>query len=125
MPPDSPPNASREVLDSAVDTGIIMLDVDDTITGCSKGAEALLGWWQDEILGKTLVAIFPPEAGAAALLEAELTDARTKGKGSGEGWRLQKGGGRIWAVDAAVQPQRLDDEGVPLNRAVSPPDRPW
>ncbi|WP_245460565.1 GAF domain-containing protein [Rhizobium leguminosarum] len=68
------------------------------MTGWSKGAEALLGWSQDEMLGKTLVAIFPPEGGAAVLLEAELADARSRGKGSGEGWRLQKGGGRIWAV---------------------------
>ncbi|TCR67856.1 ATP-binding protein [Rhizobium sp. BK376] len=93
-----PAERLQQVLDSAVDTGIIMLDVDGTITGWSKGAEALLGWSQDEMLGKTLVAIFPPEGGAATLLEAELADARFKGKGSGEGWRLQKDGGRIWAV---------------------------
>ncbi|MBP2561913.1 PAS domain S-box-containing protein [Neorhizobium galegae] len=92
-----PAERLQQVLDSAVDTGIIRLDVNGTITGWSKGAEALLGWSQDEMLGETLVAIFPPE-GAAALLGAELAYARSKGKGSGEGWRLQKGGGRIWAV---------------------------
>jgi PAS domain S-box-containing protein len=96
--PRFPAERLQQVLDSAVDTGIIMLDIDGTITGWSKGAESLLGWSQEEMLGKTLVAIFPPEGGAAALLEAELADARSKGKGSGEGWRLQKDGGRIWAV---------------------------
>ncbi|MBB3527100.1 ATP-binding protein [Rhizobium sp. BK456] len=103
-----PAERLQQVLDSAVDTGIIMLDVDGTITGWSKGAETLLGWSQDEMLSKTLVAIFPPEGGAAALLEAELTDARSKGKGSGEGWRLQKGGGRIWAVGETTP--IMDDE---------------
>lgn len=103
-----PAERIQQVLDSAVDTGIIMLDVDGIITGWSKGAEALLGWSQDEMLGKTLVAIFPPEGGAAALLEAELTDARTRGKGSGEGWRLQRGGGRIWAVGETTP--IMDDE---------------
>ncbi|MBB3564365.1 PAS domain S-box-containing protein [Rhizobium sp. BK512] len=103
-----PAERLQQVLDSAVDTGIIMLDVDGIITGWSKGAEALLGWSQDEMLGKTLVAIFPPEGGAAALLEAELTDARTRGKGSGEGWRLQRGGGRIWAVGETTP--IMDDE---------------
>ncbi|MEF3131102.1 PAS domain-containing protein [Rhizobium sp. 268] len=63
-----PAERLQQVLDSAVDTGIIMLDVDGTITGWSKGAETLLGWSQDEMLSKTLVAIFPPEGGAAALL---------------------------------------------------------
>ncbi|MDF0663651.1 MULTISPECIES: ATP-binding protein [unclassified Rhizobium] len=103
-----PAERLQQVLDSAVDTGIIMLDADGTITGWSKGAETLLGWSQDEMLGKTLVAIFPPEGGAAALLEAELTDARSRGKGSGEGWRLQKGGGRIWAVGETTP--IMDDE---------------
>ncbi|MDR9762863.1 ATP-binding protein [Rhizobium redzepovicii] len=103
-----PAERLQQVLDSAVDTGIIMLDGDGTITGWSKGAETLLGWSQDEMLGKTLVAIFPPEGGAAALLEAELTDARSRGKGSGEGWRLQKGGGRIWAVGETTP--IMDDE---------------
>jgi PAS domain S-box-containing protein len=103
-----PAERLQQVLDSAVDTGIIMLDADGAITGWSKGAEALLGWSQDEMLGKTLVAIFPPEGGAAALLDAELADARSKGKGSGEGWRLQKGGDRIWAVGETTP--IMDDE---------------
>jgi len=37
----SPAERLQQVLDSAVDAGIIMLDVDGTITGWSKGAEGL------------------------------------------------------------------------------------
>jgi PAS domain S-box-containing protein len=93
-----PAERLQQILDSAIDTGIITLDVAGTITGWSKGAERLLGWAQKEMLGKTLVEIFPREDGAETMLAAELADARFKGKGGGEGWRLRKDGGRIWAV---------------------------
>ncbi|TCR96298.1 ATP-binding protein [Rhizobium sp. BK418] len=106
---DFPAKRLQQILDSAVDTGIIMLDLEGIITGWSKGAERLLGWSQTEMLGQTLVAIFPPEDGAAALLATELADARSKGKGSGEGWRLQKDGGRIWAVGETTP--ILNDDG--------------
>lgn len=93
-----PAERFQQILDSAIDTGIITLDVNGTITGWSKGAEALLGWSEGDMLGKTLVAIFPPEDGPASVLAAELENARLNGRGSGEGWRLTKGGDRIWAV---------------------------
>lgn len=100
MNPPMPFPAERlqQILDSAVDTGIITLDAEGTITSWSKGAERLLGWSQEEMLGKTLVKIFPREDGAETMLAAELADARLKGKGGGEGWRIRKDGGRIWAV---------------------------
>nr|WP_314093010.1 ATP-binding protein [uncultured Shinella sp.] len=93
-----PAERFQQILDSAIDTGIITLDVNGTITGWSKGAETLLGWSEGDMLGKTLVAIFPPEDGPASILAAELENARLNGRGSGEGWRLTKGGDRIWAV---------------------------
>ncbi|WP_432416782.1 ATP-binding protein [Rhizobium leguminosarum] len=93
-----PAERLQQILDSAVDTGIIMLDPGGIVAGWSKGAERLLGWSQDEMLGKTLIGIFPPEDGGSAVLAAEISDARSKGKGSGEGWRLKQDGGRIWAV---------------------------
>ena len=93
-----PTDRLQQVLDSAIHTGVITLDPDGVITSWSKGATHLLGWTEAEMLGKTLVEIFPPEEGASDLLAIELEDARTNGKGGGEGWRLRRDGGRIWAV---------------------------
>jgi PAS domain S-box-containing protein len=93
-----PADRLQQILSSAIDTGIITLDAEGAITSWSKGAEKLLGWSQEEMIGRTLIEIFPSEEGAADLLAAELTDARLKGKGEGEGWRVRKNGGRIWAV---------------------------
>ncbi|MHC2569561.1 PAS domain-containing protein [Rhizobium leguminosarum] len=53
-----PAERLQQILNSAVDTGIITLDAEGNITSWSKGAESLLGWSQEEMLGKTLIEIF-------------------------------------------------------------------
>jgi PAS domain S-box-containing protein len=58
-----------------MDAGIVTLDAEGSITGWSKGAERLLGWSREEMIGKKLIEIFPAEAGAADLLAAELASA--------------------------------------------------
>ncbi|KKZ83991.1 histidine kinase [Rhizobium phaseoli] len=93
-----PAERLQQILDSAVDTGIIILDVDGIVISWSKGASNLLGWTEDEMLGKTLLEIFPADKDAAGLLATELADAKVNGKGGGEGWRFRKDGSKIWAV---------------------------
>ncbi|NKF33001.1 PAS domain S-box protein, partial [Pseudomonas sp. BGM005] len=73
-------------------------DVDGIVISWSKGASNLLGWTEDEMLGKTLLEIFPADKDAAGLLATELADAKVNGKGGGEGWRFRKDGSKIWAV---------------------------
>ncbi|RUX32398.1 response regulator [Mesorhizobium sp. M2A.F.Ca.ET.042.01.1.1] len=86
----------RQILDSAVDTGIIILNEDGVITAWSEGARRILGWTESEMLGQTLARIFPPES--EALLAQELSDARLHGRGGSEGWRQRQDGTRFWAV---------------------------
>ncbi|PDS99875.1 histidine kinase [Rhizobium sp. S9] len=93
-----PAKRLQQILDSAVDTGIIILDPHGIVVSWSKGASNLLGWTEDEMLGKTLLEIFPADKDAAGLLATELADAKANGKGGGEGWRFRKDGSKIWAV---------------------------
>jgi PAS domain S-box-containing protein len=88
----------RQILDSAIDTGIITMDADGIVTAWSAGARNILGWSEEEMLGQTLERVFPPEEGGASLFEAEISSARSQGRGGGEGWRVRKDGSRIWAV---------------------------
>ncbi|OWV73805.1 histidine kinase [Rhizobium sp. R339] len=106
-----PAERLQQILDSAVDTGIIILDVDGIVVSWSKGASNLLGWTEDEMLGKTLVGIFPAEKDAASLLATELADAKANGKGGGEGWRFRKDGSKIWAVGETT-PLFADGQGL-------------
>lgn len=87
-----------QILHSASETAIITMDVDGAITGWSEGAFRILGWTEDEMLGRTLTGIFPNDDGGQTLFKAEITDALSKGKGGSEGWRLRKNGERFWAV---------------------------
>ncbi len=87
----------RQILDSAVETGIITMDRSGTVTGWSAGATAILGWAETEMLGQSLARIFPAEGGAAQLA-AEIADAEGRGRGGHEGWRVRKGGNRVWAI---------------------------
>lgn len=57
-----PAERLQQILDSAVDTGIIILDPHGIVVSWSKGASNLLGWTEDEMLGKTLLEIFPAHA---------------------------------------------------------------
>jgi PAS domain S-box-containing protein len=85
----------RQIVQSANETAIISTDRQGRVTSWSKGAGRILGWSEDEMLGRSLDCLFSdPEQ-----LGRELRDAEAQGQGGGEeGWRLCKGGGRIWAV---------------------------
>jgi PAS domain S-box-containing protein len=86
----------RQILHSAVETGVVTLDLAGRVTGWSEGACHLLGWKEPEMLGQRLDRIFLENERSA--LQAELAEAAEKGRGSHEGWRLRKDGARIWAV---------------------------
>jgi PAS domain S-box-containing protein len=88
----------RQVLDSAVETGIITLNLKGIITGWSEGAHRILGWTEAEATGQSLSIIFPPEGGGARQWEIEMSAAVQNGRGGHEGWRLRKNGSRFWAI---------------------------
>jgi PAS domain S-box-containing protein len=88
----------RQILHSATETGVITLDLDGRVTGWSEGARHLLGWTEEEMLGVPLTRIFPVPGDDIDPLRPELADAREKGIGSSEGWRVRKDGRQFWAI---------------------------
>ena len=108
--PSSRPNAItasewRQIVQSATDTGIISTDRSGRVTSWNEGACRLLGWTEEEMLGQTLERLFEdPEQ-----ITHEFDEAESRGRGGAEGWRLKKGGGRLWAA-GEMSPIR-DDSG--------------
>lgn len=88
----------RRILNRAVETAIITIDAAGVVTGWSEGARQILGWSEADMLGQSLGKIFPPEEGGEQLLRSEIEQARLKGIGSAEGWRLRSSGERFWAI---------------------------
>ena len=99
----------RQILDSAIDYAIIATNLDGRITRWNRGAEQILGWTEQEMLGHAVERIVPPEARAAGGMSTELERALATGRGTGEGWRVRKSGERFWA-HGEMTPLR-DDQG--------------
>ncbi|HEX8064607.1 MAG TPA: ATP-binding protein, partial [Allosphingosinicella sp.] len=97
----------RQIVQSATDTGIISTDRSGRVTSWNQGAARLLGWTEEEMLGQTLERLFEDPAQIAR----EIDEAETHGRAGAEGWRLKKGGGRLWAA-GEMSPIRNDSGAI-------------
>ncbi|MFL6708413.1 MAG: PAS domain S-box protein, partial [Massilia sp.] len=103
---------NRQILDSAVDSAIIAIDLDGLVTRWNEGARRLLGWTEEAMLGSPLDRIFTPEDQARHLIGTEMRAALAKGVGNDERWHVRQSGERFWAA-GEVTPL-LSDEGVAI-----------
>jgi PAS domain S-box-containing protein len=102
----------RQLIDGAIDTAIISTNLNGEITCWNAGAERILGWTEDEMLGRTLDRIFTQESQTSGAFAREMADALSKGRGGGEeGWRVRKDGTHFWAV-GELTPIRSRDGAV-------------
>ena len=98
---------SRQIMDSATDFAIIATDLEGRITRWTKGAEAVLGWNEEEMLGKSAERFFTPEDRSDDRVTIEMTCAVETGSGNDERWHLKKSGERFWA-QGRMTPLRTD-----------------
>jgi PAS domain S-box-containing protein len=102
----------RQIVDGATDTAIISTNRDGEVTSWNTGAERILGWAEEEMIGLTLDRIFTPEGQRSREFAREIEDAISKGRGGGEeGWRVRKDGSRFWAV-GELAPIRTRDGAI-------------
>ncbi|HEX6135085.1 MAG TPA: PAS domain S-box protein [Longimicrobiales bacterium] len=99
----------RLLVESVADHALFMLDPDGRIMSWNAGAERLLGYREEEVVGRHSSIFHTAEdqhAGRpAAVLKAALREARHED----DGWRVRKDGSRFWA-NVIVAPTRLDGE---------------
>jgi PAS domain S-box-containing protein len=96
------PDLLEAIVRSATDYAIISVDAGNTVTTWSAGAEALLGWKADEIIGQSLEAIFTPEDREQNVPQQEFDTARATGRAEDERWHMRKDGSRFWASGVLV-----------------------
>src|SRR4051812_10686074 len=87
----------RLIFESAHDYAIFTIDTTGCVTSWNPGAERLMGWTANEIMGGTADVIFTAEDRAAGVPEAERAEARATGRAGDERWQQHKNGGRFWA----------------------------
>lgn len=108
-------NDSDVMLDAVTDRGIVRLDPLGRIVRWSAGAQALLGYSSDEVVGQP-VSMFhcddrtDQEPGADGPAEHELAAVREHGQVEFEDWRMRKDGHRF---RAAVRVSAIPDQHGP------------
>src|SRR3954470_19193972 len=99
----------RLMVESVVDYAIFMLDREGRVTSWNAGAQRILGYPVEEILGQRLSLFYPAQERDAGKPQMELQDAQAQGRFEEEAWRVRRDGSKFWAsvVVTAVR----DDTG--------------
>lgn len=90
------------IVRSATDYAIITFDPDNKVMSWNPGAEVLLGWKANEIIGQSGATIFTPEDRERLAHEDELQQALAEGRAEDERWHIRKDGSRFWGSGVMV-----------------------
>lgn len=105
----------RLLVDSASDYAIFTQSLDHRVATWNSGAERLMGYAEDEIVGKSGDIVFVPEDREAGAPQREAQTALESGRCVNERWHLTKTGQRFWGSGLMF---RLDgDDGQPIGFA--------
>jgi PAS domain S-box-containing protein len=88
---------SRLMVESVKDYSIFMLDPNGKVVSWNPGAERIMGYTAEEIIGQHFSRFFLEEEVVGGIPEKELLEAGQKGRAETENWRVRKDGSRFWA----------------------------
>ncbi|MDQ4134792.1 MAG: PAS domain S-box protein [Pseudomonadota bacterium] len=92
----------QAILESATDFAIFTTDERGLVTFWNEGAWRLLGWREEEIVGRDTRIIFTPEDRAQGVPEQEMRTAAGAGRAEDERWHVRKDGSRFWSSGLAM-----------------------
>jgi PAS domain S-box-containing protein len=101
----------RSVLASATEYAIFTLNLDGHVVTWNPGAQRILGYEPDAILGQPGSVMFTSEDRANGMPEQEMRRAAELGRASNDRWHLRADGSRFWATGMLMTV--LDDRGSP------------
>jgi PAS domain S-box-containing protein len=101
----------RAILDSATDYAIISLDGDGLVTSWNEGAFRIMGWTEEEMMGRPAHVFFTEDEVATGIPEQEMRQAIETGRGEDERFHLRKDGSCFWA-NGLMMPLEADGEHV-------------
>ncbi|MBU2257910.1 MAG: PAS domain S-box protein [Candidatus Omnitrophica bacterium] len=87
----------RLLVESVKDYAIFMLDPQGNVMSWNSGAEKIIGYRPEEIIGKHFSCFYSKEDVQSGKPEHELEEAAAQGRCEDEGWRVRKDGNRFWA----------------------------
>ena len=99
------------LVESVADYAILMLSPTGLIISWNAGAERIIGYTAEEILGHHFSIFYPREDIERGKPNLELEIAIAQGRYEEEGWRLRKDGRRFWS-NVVITPMRDNDGGL-------------
>ena len=102
--------ALRLLFENAREYAIFLMDTDARVVHWNEGAERMLGWTEEEVVGRLGEIIFTPEQRARGVAEAEIERAKRDGRAEDVRWHLRKNGSRLWANGMMIALR--DEEGT-------------
>jgi PAS domain S-box-containing protein len=91
------------------DHAIFAMDPHGRILHWNVGAEQIMGFAPDEVMGRELHDIFTEEDCAAGVPRLELETATLMGRAADERWHVRKDGSRFWGLGAVTAIRGPDD----------------
>jgi PAS domain S-box-containing protein len=92
----------RMIVESAVDYAIFTCGLDARITSWNSGAQAILGYPPEEIIGEPFARIFMADDIAAQVPHTEMEAARCGMSVRAERWHQRRDGSRFWSSGRTV-----------------------
>jgi PAS domain S-box-containing protein len=86
----------RLFVDSVRDYALFQMDTSGTIVSWNLGAERVLGYREQEIIGRSSALLFTPEDVEREQPRKELETALRDGRAEDERWHIRKDGSRFW-----------------------------
>jgi len=87
----------RLLVDHVVDFPVFALDTEGRVRSWSRGAEGLLGYAREEVLGQPGDRFYTPEDVRDGVPERERRQALATGRGEDDRWHVRKDGSRFWS----------------------------
>ena len=87
----------RLLVQTVRDYAILLMDPAGNVASWNEGAERILGYRADEVLGRPGSLFYTEEDLRAGLFERELKTAVREGQATDENWSVRKDGSRFWA----------------------------
>ena len=87
----------RKAIEDIRDYAIFTMDPDGRVTNWNAGAQQILGYAEEEIIGKHAARFFTQEDRGKEIPGKELATAATQGRAEDERWHMRSDGSHFWA----------------------------
>ncbi len=87
------------LIENITDYAICTVDLDETITSWSRGADQMYGYSSEEVIGRNSSLFYVPEDIERNQSGTELASALQNGRDENEAWRVRKDGSRFYVKE--------------------------